>query len=126
MTDLHENHEIYVEVAAEELGDLRALESAGSTARHVSALDGEAIAQIGFALTVVSLGVLRTWIRARVDRLKAVRIVWNGHEFRGLTAREVAQLLDRMEKALPASPELTSMSDGAESSEDKSESGPLQ
>jgi hypothetical protein len=95
--------EVFIEVPANESFDLDTFKGF-ATIRRVSGIHGELVLQIAMILSWFSYRLLRTWLLSQTDRVKNVKVIWNGNEFKGLSGREVEELLDRMEKNLPLPP----------------------
>ncbi len=70
----------------------------------MAALNGDTLVQIALPLTIGGIGLARSWMRERTERLKNVTLIWNGREFRGLSSRELTALLDRMESVSESPP----------------------
>ena len=76
----------------------------GARITTVAALNGDTLVQIALPLTIGGIGLARSWMRERTERLKNVTLIWNGREFRGLSSRELTALLDRMESVSESPP----------------------
>jgi hypothetical protein len=85
--------------AASDFPDEAALPRTGAVGR-ASGLDGQQVVQLGVLVSAMSLATLRTWLLARAERLKHTRVVWNGREFHGYTAREVELLIRALQREL--------------------------
>lgn len=96
--------ELFVELPASdaaeaELPDAEALPRSGPVAT-VSGLNGDQVLQLAIIVTTGSVGVLRTWLLARAERLKHTRVVWDNREFDGYTPREIELLMQVVNRVL--------------------------
>jgi hypothetical protein len=88
--------QLCIEVPAADQASLDALRASVQDQWVVDGLDGESVVQIILLLNITTYRLLRTWILSRNDRVKNVKLVWNGKEFTGLSQKEISALLDRM------------------------------
>jgi hypothetical protein len=61
-------------------------------------LDGASVAEIIVVATGGSLGLLRSWLLARIDHRKSTTVSWNGRNLTGYSASDVERIVSALER----------------------------
>jgi hypothetical protein len=88
---------IIVQVPPTDLADLSELDETAPTA-EARPFDGESMVQILYLLGPGTLTTLIAWIRARAASRKHFRIVVDGIEMNGYSAREAEQIISELSR----------------------------
>lgn len=102
MTDGVEGSVFVVEVSSHESEELiasLAKEASNSFESYESrAFDGNTVVHIVIPVTVATVAIVRTWLISRVERGKAMSVVWKGMRLTGYNAKEVAEVMRAIEE----------------------------
>ena len=82
-----------------DIDELNLLLGGGSLQFGVEPFDGDALIQLLVILTPSTSAVLIQWIRSKADRAKSCRLVRDGVEYTGYSAKEINDLLQSFIRA---------------------------